>query len=228
MARNFLASWEIVKLSGKNLHLWWNPRFRNWGLCSYRLLLHLGNNNTITNCRIKKTIRGWKSPQFHGENPRFKWLFCSIIFPRMEMRHKLGSAYILQRKSPSTSWPRLNDLVLFIPRRCRLQVHYQTTEWRSMKTRFFLQRSVWRTPPQQPGLLPLRKPLFHAASCFVFECALTPPVSPGTQATTFSLHILSSSHNQRIIQRYVTKTADSAQINKQKHEMVPTEITTKT
>jgi len=62
------------------------------------------------------------------------------------------------------------------------------------------------------GLLPLRKPLFHAASCFVFECALTPPVSPGTQATTFSLHILSSSHYQCIIQRYVTKS-DNGQLN---------------
>jgi hypothetical protein len=66
---------------------------------------------------------------------------------------------------------------------------------------------------QAGGLLPLRKPLFHAASCFAFECALTPPVSPGTQATTFSLHILSSSHYQRMIQHYVTKT-DNAQINK--------------
>jgi len=66
---------------------------------------------------------------------------------------------------------------------------------------------------QAGGLLPLRKPFFHAASCFVFECALTPPVSLGTQATTFSLHILSSSHYQRIIQRHVTKT-DNAQLNK--------------
>jgi hypothetical protein len=68
---------------------------------------------------------------------------------------------------------------------------------------------------QPGGLLPLRKPLFHAASCFVFEGALAPPVSPCTQATAFSLHILSCSHNQ-INQRYVTKTADDAQVNMQK------------
>lgn len=82
------------------------------------------------------------------------------------------------------------------------------------------------------GLLPLRKPLFHAASCFVFECALTPPVSPGTQATTFSLHILSSSHYQRIIQRYVTKTTMCSYISKNiwdgshgdYHEDVPSEM----
>ena len=73
------------------------------------------------------------------KNPPFMLYFCSIIFPRKEIRHKSGSAYILQMKSPSISWPRLNDQVLFITHKLRLQVHYQTTERKPMKTGFFLQ-----------------------------------------------------------------------------------------
>lgn len=133
------------------------------------------------------------------------------------MRHKSGSAYILQMKGPSTSWPRLNDQVLLYPAGvgCKYTTKRQNeSPWKPAFSYSKLSGELLHL--QAGGLLPLRKPLFHAASCFVFECALTPPVSLGTQATTFSLHILSSSHYQRIIQRYVTKT-DNEQLNKQKH-----------
>lgn len=82
---------------------------------------------------------------------------------------------------------------------------------------------------QAGGLLPLRKPLFHAASCFVFECALTPPhrLSSHTGHDLFSTHpfqfTLSVHHptlrNQKW--QWAVKLVKTS-------EMVPTEITMKT
>ena len=80
---------------------------------------------------------------------------------------------------------------------------------------------------QAGGLLPLRKPLFHAASCFVFECALTPRLYRHTGHDLFSTHpfqfTLSAYHPTIRNQNWhcAVKEAKTS-------EMVPTKITMKT
>jgi hypothetical protein len=187
----------------------------------------------MTNFRIKKHFADETDPNFrqsiHEKSPWFKCFFCSIIFPRKEMRHKSGSAYILQTKSPSTSWPRLNYQVLFIPRRCRLQVHYQPTEWKCMKTGFFLQLSVWRTPPSA-SRRSASTPEASLSRCFLLRVRMRPNFPSLSRHTG---HDLSSTHPfQFTLSAYHPTLRNQywhcAVKEAKTSEMVPTEITMKT
>jgi hypothetical protein len=168
-ARSFLASWVIVKFQAKTCSF---HEIHDSGTeaCHYRLLLHLGDNNTITNFRIKKSLiklTPISDNQSAVKSPRFRRFFCSLIFPLMEMRHKSGSAHPLLGQAGMTRSS-------LHPEDVGSKYTYQTRGWKSMETRFFLLWSVWNTPPRLPpwGLLPLRKPLFH--NLFPASCSKAP------------------------------------------------------